>query len=165
MWGDDEYLPTLGSELDPVGDGSRPDPWVACRDCARAYQMGGDICECDLCTALVCVSCWTDHAAEHRREEEDEERQNRTPSRLQVFIYAKCSHCMLIAQWLEERGLPFDLYHIEEHPEARELAESEGVSSVPFVVEVTDMGLVADVWGGFEPGRLEAWARRQGVSA
>lgn len=79
---------------------------------------------------------------------------------LRVYGRPGCVQCEATMRWLRRRALDAVEEALDEHQEALELARSEGITSAPVVVETTQEGLVVDVWGGFQPDRLAAWARR-----
>lgn len=79
---------------------------------------------------------------------------------IQVYSRPACVQCDATRRRLARRGAPFTELALDDHPDAVTLAREAGYTSAPVVVVLTSLGLVADVWGGFQPDRIDAWAAR-----
>lgn len=71
-----------------------------------------------------------------------------------VYTAIGCQRCPLVMKWLRDRGVPFEVRDIRDHPEDRERFKALGFSSLPIVLPAEGSGLSA--WAGLYMTGLEA---------
>ena len=76
--------------------------------------------------------------------------------RIDVYEAQACQQCRDTKRWLERRRIVHRSHVLTDA--VRSMAREAGYSQAPVVVVTTDLGLVLDCWGGFNPERLLKWA-------
>lgn len=73
-----------------------------------------------------------------------------------VYTRPSCIQCLMTRRRLEAQGIEYVELPLDD--EVVSLVSEAGYTSAPGVVVRTGMGLVIDVWGGFNPARIDKWA-------
>lgn len=73
-----------------------------------------------------------------------------------IYETAGCMQCRTTKRYLDKQGVDYDVRPLAE-PWISALKE-RGYSSAPGVVVRTAAGAIVDLWGGYNPSRLRAFA-------